>query len=398
MSFVHRWRLGIIALLALALTAIAPLGSASAAAGSRCFAETGFCISGDIRAYWERNGGLSVFGYPISDLHNETVETWTGPTQWFQRDRLEDHANEGKGVLAGRLGAEFLAAQGRTWQPGNDGPQPARNLCTRFPQTGYNMCAPFSSYWSQNGGLERFGYPITPPAMETIEGRPYLVQYFERRRMEYHPENAGTPYEILLGLLGRDLYRPLPAGGQDILGGEQQAILDATWAALRPQFGSTPLAIGLIDVSGDYAAVLAAPKGQLLTYVFLKSQSLNWQVMEITTSPSADLLRQRGIPERLGQATDAYQVVKGALAQLQDPRGNGMNAYVTHPRISGDFARFWVAPAASEQLDTVTMFFQRKNGAWSFLTAGSAFPEEDLRALGVPQDLWPYGESVSGPA
>jgi hypothetical protein len=108
-------------------------------------------------------------------------------------------------VLAGRLGAQFLELQGRPWVFGNDGPQPARNLCTLFPQTGYNMCSPFSSYWSERGGLERFGYPISPPIQERIEGRTYFVQYFERRRMEYHPENAGTPYEILLGLLGRDV-------------------------------------------------------------------------------------------------------------------------------------------------------------------------------------------------
>jgi hypothetical protein len=30
------------------------------------------------------------------------------------------------------------------------------------------------------------------------------VQYFERARFELHPENAGTPYEILLGHLGRE--------------------------------------------------------------------------------------------------------------------------------------------------------------------------------------------------
>jgi hypothetical protein len=40
---------------------------------------------------------------------------------------------------------------------------------------------------------------------ETIEGRTYLVQYFERRRMEYHGENQ-PPYDILLGLLGREIY------------------------------------------------------------------------------------------------------------------------------------------------------------------------------------------------
>jgi hypothetical protein len=31
------------------------------------------------------------------------------------------------------------------------------------------------------------------------------VQWFERERFEYHPENAGTRYEVLLGLLGNEL-------------------------------------------------------------------------------------------------------------------------------------------------------------------------------------------------
>jgi len=197
----QRW-LWLVALAALALTIVPP--QPAQAARERCFAETGFCVSGAILDYWEHNGGLSVFGYPITDLRDETIEgTWTGPTQWFERDRLEDHANEGKGVLAGRLGAQFLEQQGRPWVPGNDAPRPGYALCTKFDQTGYNVCAPFSYYWEHNGGLERFGYPITPAFQEQIEGRTYLVQYFERRRMEYHPENAGTPYEILLGLLGR---------------------------------------------------------------------------------------------------------------------------------------------------------------------------------------------------
>jgi hypothetical protein len=37
------------------------------------------------------------------------------------------------------------------------------------------------------------------------DGKPYLTQHFERARFEHHPENAGTPYEVLLGLLGREL-------------------------------------------------------------------------------------------------------------------------------------------------------------------------------------------------
>jgi hypothetical protein len=37
------------------------------------------------------------------------------------------------------------------------------------------------------------------------DGKQYLTQHFERARLEYHPENAGTPYDVLLGLLGREL-------------------------------------------------------------------------------------------------------------------------------------------------------------------------------------------------
>ena len=59
-------------------------------------------------------------------------------------------------------------------------------------------------------GLERFGYPITQPIYETVEQRKLAVQYFERRRMEIHPELPGSP--ILLGLLGREvLAQPTPA-------------------------------------------------------------------------------------------------------------------------------------------------------------------------------------------
>ena len=43
------------------------------------------------------------------------------------------------------------------------------------------------------------------------------------------------------------------------------------------------------------------------------------------------------------------------------------------------------------------MFFKREGGVWRFLTAGTAFPEDNLRELGVPQDLWPYGTSLRGP-
>src|SRR5207302_10295578 len=57
----------------------------------------------------------------------------------------------------------------------------------------------FQSY----GGVETFGYPL---AEETWENG-HLVQYFERQRFEFHPENAGTSFEVLLGRLGDEFSR-----------------------------------------------------------------------------------------------------------------------------------------------------------------------------------------------
>ncbi len=66
-----------------------------------------------------------------------------------------------------------------------------------FPETGHTLAYGFLNYWHKNGGLPIFGYPITE---EIMEGG-LSVQYFERAKFEYHPENA-EPYNVLGGLLG----------------------------------------------------------------------------------------------------------------------------------------------------------------------------------------------------
>jgi len=60
----------------------------------------------------------------------------------------------------------------------------------------------FHDYWLANGGLARNGLPLTPERVELLEdGREYTVQYFERVRLESHPEYA-PPYDMLLGQFG----------------------------------------------------------------------------------------------------------------------------------------------------------------------------------------------------
>jgi hypothetical protein len=235
----------------IALTALAQVAPARAQADARCFPETGFCIGGSIRRYWEQNGGLAVFGFPIAEQRTETVEgTWTGPVQWFERDRLEDHANQGLGVLAGRLGARALELQARPWQ-GFPGPAERPAECRFFPETGHNLCGVFLRYWERNGGLARFGYPLSEPLVESIGDWTGNVQYFERRRMEHHAELAGTPYEVLLGLLGRDV---LNAASIPACGPMPQPVA----FGLEPRIAHVLFRNALICPAQSYAGVPAA--------------------------------------------------------------------------------------------------------------------------------------------
>ena len=76
--------------------------------------------------------------------------------------------------------------------------------CSLIAETGRYICEPFLSYWSANRGVETFGFPITGRVedRETNQAEGAIAQYFERQRLEHHPDLAGTPYEVSLGRLG----------------------------------------------------------------------------------------------------------------------------------------------------------------------------------------------------
>ena len=204
-----------------------------AASDDRCFAETGFCISGQIRSYWERNGGLPVFGFPTSEFRSMDIEGKPFMAQNFERNRLELHP-ENKApydVLIGRVGALNITA---LEQAGNTNPviflaedydttafadgklfKNSPKMVKFFPPTKFFVTDQFGflQYWQTHGlqldgkksiseaeSLALFGLPLTV-AFTSESG--YVTQIFERARFEYHPENP-EPYKVLLGLLGNE--------------------------------------------------------------------------------------------------------------------------------------------------------------------------------------------------
>jgi hypothetical protein len=175
--------------------------------------ETGQTISPLFADYWGRNGGLARFGYPRTAAFRE-VNAADGRaylTQYFERARFEYHPENSDPqyrVLLGLLGNERTVER-RGEGPFQPKPAPGQAGERYFPETGHAIRNSFKAYWERNGGLAVYGYPISDEFLEVNpeDGKPYVVQYFERNRFEYHPENAGTPFEVLLGLLGNDLLR-----------------------------------------------------------------------------------------------------------------------------------------------------------------------------------------------
>ncbi len=87
-----------------------------------------------------------------------------------------------------------------------------------FSETQHYLSFGFKDFWVQSGGVPVFGFPLTEEFSELNpdSGQMLTVQYLERQRFEYHPEHAGTPYEVELGRLGaqdaqqRNLLSTLP--------------------------------------------------------------------------------------------------------------------------------------------------------------------------------------------
>jgi len=258
----RRLMITLVALLAWLLTSVLPTYAAS-----RCFPETNQCLDGRIRDYWEANGGLPVFGYPVAlqapELNRDTGQTYQ--TQWMERNRFELHPENTApyDVLLGRLGDDRLRQQGRDWQTF---PKAVPSAAHYFPATGHAIThEPFWQYWSTHGlelgdrgvsereSLALFGLPISEAAQETnASGDTVLTQWFERARFEYHPNNP-DPYKVLLGLLGNEIRaNATPAPSPTPL---PPSYNNCQEDPLAPQAPNSPIHITNVDKLGEVVRI-----------------------------------------------------------------------------------------------------------------------------------------------
>jgi hypothetical protein len=193
------------AVLLLVLLSCVP--TATHAATPNCFAETTYCIDSTFAPFWQKQGGLAVFGYPIAPASTQIIAGIPIFAQYFERARLEIHVDSAGGtqITLGRIGAELRGQIEYQGAPGDAS-------CLFFAQTNQSVCEPFRAMYLRYGlesngkrgwqfaeNLALFGVPISAPQRISMPDGEYVSQWFERAQMRYHVD---TPTVVTLGLIG----------------------------------------------------------------------------------------------------------------------------------------------------------------------------------------------------
>ncbi|MBN2500009.1 MAG: hypothetical protein JXB38_04520 [Anaerolineales bacterium] len=177
------------------------------------FPETGHTLTGEyFTFYYSIPNPKEVYGFPITEPFYQ--ESFGLQVQFFEKARFEYHPEkpEGERIVLTNLG-EFTHDEGApinltTYAGG------CKILSDEVDHR-YPVCYSFLTFYEANGGAEQFGLPISE--MEMQSG--YIMQYFERARLEWHPAlpdgkkvvigNLGEVYFNLLHLSPPLLY-PVP--------------------------------------------------------------------------------------------------------------------------------------------------------------------------------------------
>jgi hypothetical protein len=108
-----------------------------------------------------------------------------------------------RGLLRLKDGTVALAPLGRQLIAGR-----------HLPAGAYAIDPHFADYYARHQGSVLLGAPLWRADRESNgdgTGRRYLVQWFERGRLEYHPETPAR-YRVLPGLVGKEALRRAEEG------------------------------------------------------------------------------------------------------------------------------------------------------------------------------------------
>lgn len=247
---------------------IAPAPGQTQVQPPQYFPQTGHFVRDEFLAYFNAYGGERIFGYPITEDFYDRYDAGCR-TQYFQKARMD--------LVPGVFGpprirlaplSEYL---GRREPPiiANDIPQSNDPLRRYYPQTGHTLGYAFKTFFDFNGGLEVFGYPITELIVEN--GR--IVQYFQKAKMEWHPERPNEE-RVQLGNLGEIYFRS--AGlNPTLLSRVPSGAIQSPWGTPQPSATIWPLLSRPISQMTVYASLRSAivgAKGSQTVSVYVADQ------------------------------------------------------------------------------------------------------------------------------
>ncbi len=162
------------------------------------FADTGHNVRHGFLKYFNARGGQAAFGRPLTEEFVENGRV----VQYFERARFEYHPELAGTPYETQLGLinDTLTAPRRPFD--GDEPFPSVPQHRYFPETGHSVHYGFLQFWETQGGLDRFGYPISQEVVEN--GR--TVQHFQRARLVWAPD-APSGQNVQLADVGTELLR-----------------------------------------------------------------------------------------------------------------------------------------------------------------------------------------------
>ena len=259
------------------------------------FAETGHYIKGDfLRFYRSAPNPILVFGYPIT----EQFTSKDGKTvQYFQRARFEQSTGT---VVLTPLGQ-------KTYSPERQLVFNNPFACRTFSESGFSVCFAFLEFFEQNGGLARFGTPISSFEFHNDK----IVQYFENARFEWHP-GLVEGQRVRLTYLGRIYFDQLSE--------------DPGFLKPAPPSAERPLPeILRLQVRAFPAKAVTTPNDQQKIYILVQDQNL--QPVASATGTATIRLPSGGLK------SEDFMVVDGIgkldFAFIDQPNGKLVHVNIT---------------------------------------------------------------------
>jgi len=208
-------------------------------------------VNGDIQKFWQANNGAQLFGLPID---NESAHRYIHEAyhiQNFERARIEYRFGQRKpyNFQLGLIGVEWLTRYQSELSPllpsDEASLQGTHASCIALSNAQYTVCGAFRTFYQSHGlqldslafitaaeSLALLGLPLTPAMRWNRNGQPYIVQIFERARLEYHPENSLSD-RVMLGRINAEIRENTPA--QQTVVTMNESFLVDTQVPLLPQ-------------------------------------------------------------------------------------------------------------------------------------------------------------------